>query len=81
MASVTLDNVRKVYAGGIEAVITVLALSRGVVPPTINLEHPDAECGLDFVPLHARKATLRAAVSNSFGFGGHNATLTLKALT
>jgi 3-oxoacyl-[acyl-carrier-protein] synthase II len=66
-------------AGGIEAVITALALERGVVPPTINLEHADPRCDLDFVPLQARTHVVRVAVSNSFGFGGHNAALVLKA--
>jgi 3-oxoacyl-[acyl-carrier-protein] synthase II len=67
-------------AGGLEAVITALVLARGVVPPTINLEHADIRCDLDFVPHQARTRSVRAAVSNSFGFGGHNATLALKAL-
>jgi len=67
-------------AGGLEAVITALVLARGVVPPTINLEHADTRCDLDFVPHQARTRSVRAAVSNSFGFGGHNATLALKAL-
>ncbi len=68
-------------AGGLEAVITALAVARGVVPPTINLDNPDTQCDLDFVPHRARKQSLRAAVSNSFGFGGHNVTLALKATT
>ncbi len=68
-------------AGGLEAVISALALARGVVPPTINLENPDPRCDLDFVPNQARTRNIRAAVSNSFGFGGHNATLALKART
>jgi 3-oxoacyl-[acyl-carrier-protein] synthase II len=66
-------------AGGLEAVITALVLERGVVPPTINLEHADPRCDLDFVPLQARAHAVRVAVSNSFGFGGHNAALVLKA--
>jgi 3-oxoacyl-[acyl-carrier-protein] synthase II len=66
-------------AGGLEAAITALVLERGVVPPTINLEHADARCDLDFVPLQARTLGVRVAVSNSFGFGGHNAALVLKA--
>jgi len=66
-------------AGGLEAVITALVLERGVVPPTINLEHADPRCDLDFVPLQARTHVVRVAVSNSFGFGGHNAALVLKA--
>ena len=68
-------------AGGLEAVITALALERGVVPPTINLEHADPRCDLDFVPHQARTQDVRVAVSNSFGFGGHNAALVLKART
>jgi 3-oxoacyl-[acyl-carrier-protein] synthase II len=67
-------------AGGLEAVITALVVARGVVPPTINLEHADTRCDLDFVPHQARTRSVRAAVSNSFGFGGHNAALALKAL-
>jgi 3-oxoacyl-[acyl-carrier-protein] synthase II len=66
-------------AGGLEAVITALVLARGIVPPTINLDHADPRCDLDFVPHQARTQSVRAAVSNSFGFGGHNATLALKA--
>ena len=68
-------------AGGLEAAITALVLERGVVPPTINLEHADPRCDLDFVPHQARTQDVRVAVSNSFGFGGHNATLVLKART
>ncbi len=67
-------------AGGLEAVITALVLARGIVPPTINLENADPRCDLDFVPHQARTQSVRAAVSNSFGFGGHNATLALKAV-
>ncbi|HLC19170.1 MAG TPA: beta-ketoacyl-ACP synthase II [Thermodesulfobacteriota bacterium] len=62
-------------AGGIEAVFTALALSRGVLPPTINYETPDPECDLDYVPNTAREAVVKAAMSNSFGFGGTNAVL------
>ena len=67
-------------AGGLEAVITALALSRGTVPPTINLEDPDPACDLDFVAGSARQVRLKAALSNSFGFGGHNVTLAMKAV-
>jgi 3-oxoacyl-[acyl-carrier-protein] synthase II len=67
-------------AGGIEAVATALCLARGIVPPTINLEKPDPTCDLDFVPLKARTHRVTAALSNSFGFGGHNVTLALKAV-
>jgi len=66
-------------AGGIEAVATALCLARGIVPPTINLENPDPTCDLDFVPAQARTHRVTAALSNSFGFGGHNVTLALKA--
>ena len=66
-------------AGGLEAVVTALALSRGVVPPTINLERPDPQCDLDFVPNQARPRAVKAAHSNSFGFGGHNVTLAMTA--
>jgi 3-oxoacyl-[acyl-carrier-protein] synthase II len=66
-------------AGGLEAVATVLTLARGVVPPTINLETPDPTCDLDFVPKQARTQRVTAAISNSFGFGGHNVTLAFRA--
>jgi len=65
-------------AGGIEAVITVLALHHGIIPPTINLAHPDPECDLDYVPNQARQAKIKAAMSNSFGFGGHNSVLVFR---
>jgi 3-oxoacyl-[acyl-carrier-protein] synthase II len=62
-------------AGGVEAAFLALALSEGVLPPTINLDHPDPECDLDYVPLKARQAVVRAAMSNSFGFGGTNGVI------
>lgn len=65
-------------SGGAEAIITALALSRGVIPPTINLQNPDPECDLDYVPNKAREAWVNAAMSNSFGFGGTNAVLVLQ---
>ncbi len=65
-------------AGAIEAAACLLALERGMLPPTINLDHQDPECDLDYVPNKARKADVKVAMSNSFGFGGHNATLVLK---
>jgi 3-oxoacyl-[acyl-carrier-protein] synthase II len=65
-------------AGGLEAGITALAIREGIVPPTINHENPDPECDLDVVPNHARKAKVRYALSNSFGFGGTNAALLFK---
>jgi 3-oxoacyl-[acyl-carrier-protein] synthase II len=66
-------------AGGIEAVYTVLAIKHGIIPPTINYETPDPECDLDYVPNVARRAEVRTAMSNSFGFGGTNACLVIKA--
>jgi 3-oxoacyl-[acyl-carrier-protein] synthase II len=66
-------------AGGLEAAATALTLARGIVPPTINLENPDPICDLDFVPNQARTQTVKAALSNSFGFGGHNVTLAVRA--
>ncbi len=65
-------------AGAIEAIICVLTIQHGIVPPTINLEHPDPECDLDYVPNLARQKKVRTALSNSFGFGGHNSVLVLK---
>ncbi|HEX9067754.1 MAG TPA: hypothetical protein VF807_03215 [Ktedonobacterales bacterium] len=65
-------------AGGVEASISALALREGIIPPTINYHTPDPECDLDYVPNTARKAPLTIALSNSMGFGGHNATLVLK---
>jgi 3-oxoacyl-[acyl-carrier-protein] synthase II len=62
-------------AGGLEAGITILALRDQVLPPTINLENPDPECDLDYIPNHARKANVEYAMSNSFGFGGTNGAL------
>ncbi|HSH42732.1 MAG TPA: beta-ketoacyl-ACP synthase, partial [Arenicellales bacterium] len=64
-------------AGGVEAVYTALSIDRQVIPPTINLHDRDPECDLDFVPNTARAATVRAALSNSFGFGGTNGTIAL----
>ena len=66
-------------AGAIEAIATVLAIKNGVVPPTINQITPDPECTLDYVANAPRKHEIRAAISNTFGFGGHNATLCFKA--
>jgi 3-oxoacyl-[acyl-carrier-protein] synthase II len=62
-------------AGGVEAIYCLLSLQHGVVPPTINYQEPDPECDLDYVPNQARRADVKIAVSNSFGFGGTNATL------
>jgi 3-oxoacyl-[acyl-carrier-protein] synthase II len=65
-------------AGGVEAVVSVLSIYNGLIPPTINLENPDTECDLDYVPNTARKADIEYALSNSFGFGGTNACLLFK---
>jgi 3-oxoacyl-[acyl-carrier-protein] synthase II len=65
-------------AGGVEAVATAMTLKEQIIPPTINYETPDPECDLDYVTNEARRARVRAALSNSFGFGGHNATIALK---
>ncbi|MDQ0190867.1 beta-ketoacyl-ACP synthase II [Alicyclobacillus cycloheptanicus] len=62
-------------AGGVEAIATIRTLQTGVIPPTINYETPDPDCDLDYVPNVARKADVKVAMSNSFGFGGHNASL------
>ncbi len=65
-------------AGGIETVFTALTISEGIIPPTINLDHPDEECDLDYVPNKARKMDVKTAMTNSFGFGGTNAALILQ---
>ena len=62
-------------AGGIESIFTVLSMKNGIVLPTINYETPDPECDLDYVPNKPRKADIRCALTNSFGFGGTNATI------
>ena len=62
-------------AGGVEAIFSLLAMSRGVIPPTINYTEPDPECDLDYVPNEARQADVKVAISNSLGFGGTNATI------
>jgi len=67
-------------AGAVEAIICLLAMERGLIPPTINYEVPDPNCDLDYVPNAARPAQVDVAVSNSFGFGGHNAVLVLRKL-
>ena len=68
-------------AGALEAIICVKALENQLLPPTINYETPDPECDLDYIPNTARRATVRNIMSNSFGFGGHNATIILSQPT
>ena len=65
-------------AGAVEAIFTTLAVNRGAMPPTINYEQPDPECDLDYIPNESREADVRVGVSNSFGFGGHNATVVIR---
>lgn len=65
-------------AGGVEFIVCVLSIVNGIIPPTINYEHPDPECDLDYVPNKAREAKVKTAISNSLGFGGHNVTLTIR---
>lgn len=65
-------------AGGLEAIALLLSLQEGLIPPTINLEQPDESCDLDYVPNVARQADLKIGISNSFGFGGHNAVIVLR---
>ena len=65
-------------AGGLEAVLTIKALDEGVIPPTINLDNPDPQCDLDYVPHTARTAPIQCAISNAFGFGGTNAVLAFR---
>jgi len=66
--------------GAVEAIACLCAMREGIAPPTINLDTPDPECDLDYVPNHARELPMRLAMTNSFGFGGHNATLLLRTL-
>jgi 3-oxoacyl-[acyl-carrier-protein] synthase II len=65
-------------AGAVEATFSILAVHHGVLPPTINYEDPDPDCDLDYIPNESREADVRVALSNSFGFGGHNATIVLR---
>jgi 3-oxoacyl-[acyl-carrier-protein] synthase II len=67
-------------SGGIEMVLTIKAITAGVIPPTINLENPDDECDLDYTPNQPRERQVRYAMSNSFGFGGHNASVVVGRL-
>ncbi len=68
-------------AGGVECVASSLAIKESVIPPTINYEYPDPDCNLDYVPNHARERKVKALLSNSLGFGGHNAVLALKSFS
>ena len=65
-------------AGAVEAIVCLLAIRDGIIPPTINLEHPDPECDLDYVPNVAREQAVDVALSNSFGFGGQNTALVIR---
>ena len=65
-------------AGGIEAIISLMAMRDGFIPPTINLDHPDDDCDLDYVPHKGRKAEIRTVMSDNLGFGGHNGTIIFK---
>ena len=66
--------------GAVEAIACAKALQDGIIPPTINYEFPDPECDLNYTPNVSVKADLKVAISNSFGFGGHNATIVLKKI-
>lgn len=66
-------------AGAVEAIFSILAIRDQVVPPTINLDTPDPDCDLDYVPHTAREMTVKTAISNSFGFGGTNGSLIFRA--
>lgn len=80
MVSSTKSNMGHLLgaAGGVEAVLCALAIKEGIVPPTINYRNPDPDCNLDYVPNEARKAKIKVVLSNSLGFGGHNACLCFK---
>ena len=65
-------------AGGVELIACLLTMERGIIPPTINYEYPDPECDLDYVPNEARRKPVNVVMSNSLGFGGHNATLVVR---
>jgi 3-oxoacyl-[acyl-carrier-protein] synthase II len=67
-------------AGAVESIITILSMREGCLPPTINLEDPDPACDLDYVPNKARPAQIDVAMSNSFGFGGHNVSLIFRTV-
>jgi 3-oxoacyl-[acyl-carrier-protein] synthase II len=65
-------------AGAVEFVTTVLTIFNGIIPPTINQEYPDPDCDLDYIPNKSRETEVKTALSNSFGFGGHNICLAIK---
>ena len=65
-------------AGAVELITCILAIKNGVLPPTINLEHAETECDLDYIANKARKKEINTALSNSFGFGGNNSTIVVK---
>lgn len=67
-------------AGGVELIACALSIKNGIIPPTINYEYPDPDCDLDYVPNEARKQNVKAALSNSLGFGGHNATIIIRKI-
>jgi len=67
-------------AGGIESVICVKTIEKGIIPPTMNLQEPDPDCDLDYVPNAARHARVRTVLSNNLGFGGQNAAVVFRAL-
>jgi 3-oxoacyl-[acyl-carrier-protein] synthase II len=67
-------------AGALSAMVCLLAIRDGVLPPTINLHTPDPECDLDYIPLRARRATVRTTAANAFGFGGQNCVIVLSAV-
>lgn len=67
-------------AGAVELITTAISIREGIIPPTINLEHSDPECDLNYIPNQPKRAEIRVAISNSFGFGGHNTTLALRKI-
>jgi 3-oxoacyl-(acyl-carrier-protein) synthase len=67
--------------GALEAIFCVQAIREGIIPPTMHLRTPDSECDLDYVPNESRQCEVRVAISNAFGFGGHNAVLAFKAFS
>jgi 3-oxoacyl-[acyl-carrier-protein] synthase II len=67
-------------SGGVELILSLLAIRHGVIPPTINLDTPDPDCDLDYTPNQARSRSISTAMSNSFGFGGHNGSLVVGKL-